>query len=381
MPDLVKLYSSLHTTWDRIRVDILSHAFLLGVFFVAGVTLPRIPLPVVDVDKVMDLPIYKLAKDTNALLLVPVALSFIVIVYGLVVRTLSGALVAWYLAMFPPFAGHAFIAGAVRLPDLVTIASLLGRSDFNEHDLSNAMSTATLRYATKHGKSMQPFHIGEQDKDASLYLGYAILFLALWCVLFLWLPSQSKWRLQNSRAYWAVLSLLLLFLLRSWIRVREFWLQFPAALVSFAAFTIRTDPDQAPALNAAKPRLADIEARVEFIHRQAEAQSLFGFIIAQSIHKAAQRTPSTTKPWLLRRLYDQGRGFSERPSTILDDEQRLESFAKYLFYRVAHAIGRLLILALGLLTKLRLKPTSKSVRRSYLQGPMMVRDDRGAHVR
>jgi hypothetical protein len=352
--DFAKLYSSLNTAWDKVRVDVLSHALLLAVFFLASVTPPRVTFPVVDVDKVMNHSIYKLAKDTNALLFVPVVLSLAVIVYGLVMRTLGQALASVIIATFPPTAGKPFIAGVVRVPDLVTIASLLERSDFNEHDLSNAVSNVMLRYATKQDKDMQQFRVGQQNKDASLYLGYAILFPICWFALFLWLPSQSTWKMQNNHAFWPVLSLLLLFLLRSWIRVREFFLMLPGSLVSFMAHKIRTDPDLAAALDGAKPRLADIEARVESIRLkallEAATPSLFGFINSRlrGIETTQHQPSRTTRIWL-RRVYQEGRSFSESEKKIVYEEQWLESFAKYVFYRITHAIVRLMMLVLGLL--------------------------------
>ncbi len=109
MPDFAKLYSSLNTTWDKVRVDILSHAFLLGVLFFLGVRFP-LQLPVID-DSVMDLPIYKLAKDTNVLVLVPVAVALAVLVYGLVLRTLGGGLSTVFFPTFLPTGPRAFLQG------------------------------------------------------------------------------------------------------------------------------------------------------------------------------------------------------------------------------------------------------------------------------
>jgi hypothetical protein len=287
---------------------------------------------------------YRLAKDTNALLLVPVALSLAVVVYGLVMRAVGQTLGGVIIATFIPTAiTEPFFAGVVRVEDLVTIASLLERSDFNKHDLLGAVSGLTQLYRqTKFDKEMREFQTGEKNKDAVLYLGYAILFLICWFGVFLWLPAESTWKMQNSRAFWPVLSLLLLFLLRNLIHVRELVIGMPTSMISFMAYKIKTDPDAASALDSAKPRLADIEARVESIRlnalREAAAPSLFGFINSRVRDDTdKQKRSSTTRFWAWS-VYEEGRRFSQSDRKTEYNDQWLASFAKYVFYRMARAI-------------------------------------------
>ena len=293
MPDLAKLYSSLNTAWDKVRVDVLSHSFLLAVFFLAGITPPRVTFPVVDVNEVMNHSIYKLAKDTNALLLVPVA-------------SVVGSNRVWPSdADARPGAGerdHRDVSPDRRRSVHRRRCPCAGsRNDRFASEAKRFQRTRSIQRGVqcdaaipdKQDKDMQQFQVGQQNKDASLYLGYAILFPICWFALFLWLPSESTWKMQNSRAFWPVLSLLLLFLLRSWIRVREFLLMLPGSLVSFMAYKIRTDLDLAAALDAAKPRLADIEARVESIASKRFAKRRHRRCSVSSTHDSVALTPRT----------------------------------------------------------------------------------------
>jgi hypothetical protein len=242
----------------------------------------------------------------------------------------------------------------VLASDLVTLASLQKRIDFDEHDLSDMVSRLAVRYAAKEGGKLQELNMASQNRDASLYLGYAIVFSSCWIALFLCLPAGSEWKLRNSGAFWPVLAILLAFFLRSWIRMREFFLLLPGGLVTVLAFKARTDSDLSPTLAAAQPRLADIEARVSDLRlkalRQVAAPSLFGFVnwlIGSS--RGAKEKRSTPSPFWLQRVYEEGQQFSESERKADYAAGWLESFGKYLFYRVAHAIVRLLLLLLGLL--------------------------------
>ena len=358
MPDLAKLYSSLHTTWDKVRVDIISHVVLFLAFLIAGVTRPSVVLPAFDVSALSNHPVYKLAKDTNALVLIPVVLLLAALAYGLVMRALGQSLSAAIVATIQPKAGDPFLASPVGVAELVTIASLLDRTDFDAQELATAASNVMVRYAARQDADLKHFQLGSQNKDAALYVGYAIVFVIGWCALFWWLPSDSAWRIQNARAFWPVLILLLLFMLRNAMLTREFLLLTPAALVAFVAYKVRADPELSSTLAAATPRLAEIEARVESLRleafRRAAAPSLVGYVRARLQPDAPAETtlPASARPWV-RQIYDEGRLFSESEAkTKYSDPDWLESFAKYAFYRVAQSLGRLLTLILGLLLRL-----------------------------
>lgn len=359
MPDLAKLYSSLHTTWDKVRVDILSHAFLVAILFVAGVTPPPIQWPVADVNAVMNLPVYKLAKDVNVIVLAPAALLVALLVYGLVVRTIGQTLAIGALTTLRPPTGNTFVAGNVLLPDLITIAVLLKRTDFTEDDLTTQVTMSAVRYGTESNDKLRDFDPARQYKDASLYLGYAILFPICWLALFTWIPPGSGWRAQNSGTTWLVLSLFLLFLLRNWARAREYHSQLPAIFVNFLASKVRSDPAWVPALDAARPRLAEIEARVESIRlaalREAAAPSLYGFIKSRTRDSDAstrERYASSGQRFWLFHWYNEGKRFSRNEQKYVYDSHWLKAFGKYCFYKAASSFGRLFTLALALLVNL-----------------------------
>jgi hypothetical protein len=214
------------------------------------------------------------------------------------------------------------------------------------HELGNNLERNT---GFKHARTTRVPKVMKQATNLRIRASRFPRFPLCWLVLFLWLPSESTWKMQNSRAFWPVMWLLLLFLLRNWIRVREFFLMLPGSLVTFAGYKIKADPDLAPALEAAKPRLADIEARVERIRlkalRQGVVPSLFVGLIDTELggedDDIAKPEPSPKTRLWVRRVYGEGRQFSESETKSVYKEDWLQSFAKYLFYRAVHTIGRL----------------------------------------
>ncbi len=87
--------------------------------------------------------------------------------------------------------------------------------------------------------------------------------------------------------------------------------------------------------------------------RKEAAPSLLGYIKSRSGgSRTAAQTPSSGSQFWLSRLYDEGRVFSESTAKTVYNDKWLQSFAKYLFYRVAHGIMWFVLLALALLVKL-----------------------------
>jgi hypothetical protein len=354
VPDFTKLYASLHTTWDKVRVDILSHVFLLALLFLAGVTRPPL-LSAVNVDRVMNLPIYKLAKDTNAFVLVPIALTLIILAYGILMRAIGQALSTAVLALFLPMSRHWLVVSPVSVSDLVTLASLQTRSDFEETDLSETLTILAVRYtASQRGKKPE-LDFTSGDRDASLYLNYALLFSVCWIALFVLVPTGSEWQMRNTRAFWPVLLALIAFTVRSWIQMRVFFRMMPGSLIMSLAFKARSDPEQAQVLAAAQPRLSAIETRIDELRlralRQAAAPSLLGFIGSKlgGVRHADKNAPSNSNRFWLRRFYDEGREFSESEEKAGYEDRWLPRFGKYVFYRAVRTITRLGLLAGGLL--------------------------------
>lgn len=334
--DLEKVYGTLYSTWDKIRVDILSHAFVIfTLFFMARVSLPRPSLTSIDAACVLENSYFKLAKESGLLLLAPVVVLAVVIAYGLLVRTIGGWITSFLTIVFTT-PNDPIVAGDVETVDLVTIAATQGSSKwshFTVGDLRGAISDLMLRYSNV----KLPKFVG---KDALLYVGYASVSLLCWLLLLALLPESFTWRQKNQNRLLLEGLFLLIFFIGSWLRYREAVRKLPAGIASFVAANVRADDNMKPVLAEAESHLAEITQQVERLKQPMHSPSILRYLEARfSTRSTTAKPEQDNKPGGLRRLLQEGHEFGTNPRLNQTyNEQWLQGYFAYLTYRLVQFV-------------------------------------------
>src|SRR5262245_52803853 len=101
--DVQNLYRTLHNTWDKVRVHVISHiVFFAVIFWIGGITITNFSLPHVGAKDITDNEWFKLAKETGliyvVLVLPIIVISVYLTIFDLLGRILSLAFSVLFLA-------------------------------------------------------------------------------------------------------------------------------------------------------------------------------------------------------------------------------------------------------------------------------------------
>jgi hypothetical protein len=266
-----QLYGSLQSAWGKIQADVFSHLLLFLVLFgFIGVTVPAIPLRKIDPQQLMENSWFVLAKETNTLLLIPVAVIVIVLLYGALLRIVGSFL--WTLqgiVLAPENYGPLLLRNA-GTDNLSTIAMTLEKEDFTLDEILNRTGELSFLYRAKRPEDVKSFEegLGKLSKNAGIYTGNVTMFLLVWILLFILLPDTVEWKKDNQEHFWLVSLLLTGALMWTWVQARRALRMLPIVQTVYISLLLRSDPDMKDDLSQSNNKYSKVRERIGELESQ-----------------------------------------------------------------------------------------------------------------
>jgi len=351
--DLKELYGGLENTWSRSQAHVFAHVvagFAIFVWF--GVTLPTFPLPQIDPAEISKSPWYEIAKDTGLIYVVLVIPLVILTAYAAFLR-ISGRLfqLVFTLLSNPDVSLFRGLSPA----DLEPLALTLNKDDeISLASLGEQFSKLVLKYQST---KPEPWLNVQKSlpaitQNSIQYFGDFCVVLLFWIIAFKLWPNSS-WVEANTKHFWSVIWVLVLFIGLSWTRVLRATRVVPRLLLQVCSAIVQTDPEFSSLFVGNDERRERIRERLRDLLDQEQGRLRSRITLWYLVSRALGFSPPKESGRLLQStfkwdvgLYERGKrmaqyDFSERPS-LLD-------LVAYLYYRACDRISLLMKTIWGLL--------------------------------
>jgi len=244
LPDIDALESTFGSTWDAIRADVLSHIYLIFVFYHSvDITFSYSKLPKLDPAKLTQTPLYGILKDAGLFLLVPIVFLICILIYRGLLRWIAKILVDIQSIVFhprrllDPFPRSGKVNAALAI-----VAFTLYDPDFSISDLYRQLAILTAKYRIKKSADYTAFWKSIPTRNAYIYVGNASVFLCGWFVAYAFGGKPTGCIIWVTENFWTGTILLTAFWVWSWVRWRRLIIAVPAMeLVLLAQFVSNDD--------------------------------------------------------------------------------------------------------------------------------------------
>lgn len=244
--DVQELYGTLHTTWGRIRVHVISHVvFFTLVFSAGGIALTNSALPNISARDIAENDWFKLAKDTGLIYVVLLFPVIVASVYLAAFELLGKILSTTFTVLFLAPRGLSF--AGVSAWDLEPIASLLPNEDFTLYQISDRSNAMIFQFQEQKPNewSLYQKELSRITGNSMQYLGDFCALLLLWIVIFATLPSNA-WIQINGAHFWRVCLILSALILFTSVRASRALAAIPILLIKYVSAMLRTHPSLIP---------------------------------------------------------------------------------------------------------------------------------------
>jgi len=138
--DFKDLYGGLESAWTKSQVHIVAHTIAgVSLLLLAGVTLPPLTLPRIDIEQVIHNPWFQFAKDTGLIYIVLIIPIVLVSVYAFFLERLGQFLAFVIITLFRGEAGISY--RDISWAELLPLAYMVNKDD--SFELSDLMKLTT----------------------------------------------------------------------------------------------------------------------------------------------------------------------------------------------------------------------------------------------
>jgi hypothetical protein len=356
LPKMNGIYESVSYTWYNFRADIISHFFLFFIMFkFIDVSLPEIPIPQIDPNQIIDNGWFKLAKESGILIFTPFLVIGLVIVYTVLFRALgmfTGSLLRSYIPIF----GMGFDpVSYVDFFALESIAMTLDNDRFQYYDISSKAHKLIELWRNEKNDQWQNIErtLHYEGSNIPVYVNNISSFLFIWIMLFLLLPENAKWKVENVEHFWTITLMLVFALIVAWSLMSKESHRMSVLTIEHVGFMLWRDPEVNSILDRYDEKRVKIRGRLKELRLKEESlPSLRRFLWAMiqdskplsnnqyinypdhpiSIERRLEGFPFP-------KLYRRGQRFEANTEhhQIYDDKWLSEYFA-YIYYRAHRSL-------------------------------------------
>jgi len=335
-------FTAISETWEKIHADIISHvvAFIL-VFYIGGTAFPRITLPLINPQIILDNSWFHLAKEMNLLFLGPIFILVLIVAYVAILHALGQvALRLFSSSGVDNVLNH--ILNEANKPSFEFLALSLGKEDFTINQVMQKFLDLTLKYQIEAKEDFKTFtkRFIATNIAATIYVKNALAFIVAWVAIFLFLPKTTVWIIENEKHFWPVFILLFIFYLVAKIRLniidRKSFLFQLATIVIF----MKKDKDYVNLQNESDQKRDSIKQRLNEIlsdYKRFRRPSLTRYFLNKLYRKTRLAFIHTPKFFLKLKgisnlFYNTGEKFQMAHDGM--DRKWIEGYIAYRYYKL-----------------------------------------------
>ena len=350
--NITRTADALQDSWSKIRADVLSHLIIgSALLFLFDVTLPDHFLLDLRSDDFSKKQFLAFMERSELVPLMSVLAVFMVFIYGLLLRFLGKYSVLLHVALCPPKIDSLLPLHPKYVSALSFIATTMNTTEFSSLHFISFYNELLTKYSSLESKEYKKFMKSMENLQhgSSILLGNTSIFLVIWIALFLFLPTDSNWRADNSENFVAVLLFLLVTVLWARLRLYRAIREIPVLSISFVAMMVRKDPDFEHLSGLDASYRSKVRKRIEFLQSEKQNSdrrpSFMNFVKSRFVHhlkKYAIPKVHLDLGWPLCEVYKTGMKFS------FDSEQNqcynglwLKKYFAYCYYESHSSLLRI----------------------------------------
>lgn len=337
--DLFDLSDSIPNAWRKIRPDLVSHCIIAFLIFaVIGVSLPAFSIPNINYQDLQKSNWYNLLKDSGFLL--PIILAAILVIYSMILRTLSKAIRPFFQSFFQrPPSSKIYHSSSISFTISPILASIKSK-DFTLADITLKIEELWYLFTTnnKSEYSNVSKNLYSEVRDAEIFLSNYILILITWICVFMSLSDANQWKMENVHYYWKVVFILFFLIFFARLNLLRAFNKQELTKISLLNVLLRIDPEMKNLVDLTDSNfLEEVQKRFEDLKEQYNKHkrpSIKTFILAKvnwELPKIKAGFPFTT-------TYEEGRRFSFRHSP--DERKWLRKYLSFTYYSVYNYLKR-----------------------------------------
>ena len=337
-------FTTISETWEKIHADIISHvvAFIL-VFYIGGTQFPRINLPLIDPKIILNNSWFLLAKEMNLLFLGPIFFLVIIVAYVALLHALGEVILRISSATNLGIErGLNYIRNDANKKSFEFIALSLGKENFTIDQVMEKLFYLTLKYqidAKGDFKTYTKQSIA-RSSAATIYVKNTLAFIVAWVAIFLFLPKNTVWLVENGKHFWAVFISLCIFYLWTKIRLNIIDRKDFSFLLATIVIFMKKDNDYVNLQNESDQKITSIKERLNEIlsnYKKVRQPSLKRYFLNKLYKKSHLTFVFSPKLFLKLKersklLYDTGEKFQLAHDAVKN--KWITGYVAYRYYKL-----------------------------------------------